>query len=199
VAANAVFLSFDERYWGYTSEDIARGIDETMIRQPLGVVGIITPFNFPAVIPLWFLPYVIACGSPVLLKPSEKVPMTAVKFVRLLEETGLPPGVVNLVHGGREAVDALVDHPVVRAISFVGSSPVARHVILRTASRAWRSVANGPSLRAALGTSSQPDQASSPCVETKKRTGVSPRTADPASSKKAASMATQSETPFVRS
>jgi malonate-semialdehyde dehydrogenase (acetylating) / methylmalonate-semialdehyde dehydrogenase len=128
---------------GYTSEDIARGIDETMIRQPLGVVGIITPFNFPAMIPLWFLPYAIACGNTVLLKPSEKVPMTAVKLVRLLEETGLPPGVVNLVHGGREAVDALVDHPVVRAISFVGSSPVARHVYSRAAASGKRAQCQG--------------------------------------------------------
>ncbi len=116
---------------GYNSEDIARGIDETMVRQPLGVVGIITPFNFPAMIPLWFLPYAIACGNTVVLKPSDKTPMTAVRLVRLLEEAGLPPGVVNLVHGGKEAVDALLDHPTVRAISFVGSSPVARHVYTR--------------------------------------------------------------------
>src|SRR5205814_1550531 len=102
---------------GYNSEDIARGIDEIMIRQPLGVVGIITPFNFPAMIPLWFLPYAIACGNTVVLKPSEKTPMTAARLVQLLEEAGLPAGVVNLVHGGKEAVDALLDHPVVRAIS----------------------------------------------------------------------------------
>ena len=116
---------------GYNSEDIARGVDETMVRQPLGVVGIITPFNFPAMIPLWFLPYAIACGNTVVLKPSDKTPMTAVRLVRLLEEAGVPPGVVNLVHGGKEAVDALLDHPTVRAISFVGSSPVARHVYTR--------------------------------------------------------------------
>jgi malonate-semialdehyde dehydrogenase (acetylating)/methylmalonate-semialdehyde dehydrogenase len=118
---------------GYTSEDIARGIDETMIRQPLGVVGIITPFNFPAMIPLWFLPYAIACGNTVILKPSEKVPLTALELVRLLEKAGVPPGVVNLVHGQREAVEAIVDHPAVRAISLVGSSPVARHVYARAA------------------------------------------------------------------
>ncbi len=128
---------------GVNSEDIARGIDESMFRQPLGVVGIITPFNFPAMIPLWFLPYAIACGNTVLLKPSEKVPMTAVKLARLLEETGLPPGVVNVVHGGREAVDALVDHPVVRAISFVGSSPVARHVYARAAASGKRAQCQG--------------------------------------------------------
>ena len=123
---------------GVNSEDIARGIDEMMIRQPLGVVGVITPFNFPAMIPLWFLPYAIACGNTVVLKPSEKTPMTAVRLVRLLEEAGLPPGVVNLVHGGKEAVDALCDHPKVRAISFVGSSAVARHVYSRAAAAGKR-------------------------------------------------------------
>ncbi|HLY09610.1 MAG TPA: CoA-acylating methylmalonate-semialdehyde dehydrogenase [Planctomycetota bacterium] len=123
---------------GYNSEDIARGIDEIMIRQPLGVVGIISPFNFPAMIPLWFLPYAIACGNAVVFKPSEKTPRTAVRLVKLLEEAGLPPGVVNLVHGGRETVDALLDHPQVRAISFVGSSPVARHVYARAASAGKR-------------------------------------------------------------
>src|SRR5439155_11916520 len=123
---------------GYNLEDIAPGIDETMIRQPLGVVGIITPFNFPAMIPLWFLPYAIACGNTVVLKPSEKTPMTALRIVRLLEEAGLPPGVVNLVHGGKEAVDALLDHPKVRAISFVGSSVVARHVYARAAASGKR-------------------------------------------------------------
>src|SRR5271157_3991492 len=128
---------------GYNLEDITPGVDETLLRQPLGVVAAVTPFNFPAMIPLWFLPYAIACGNTVLLKPSEKVPMTAVKFVRLLEETGLPPGVVNLVHGGREAVDALVDHPVVRAISFVGSSPVARHVYSRAAASGKRAQCQG--------------------------------------------------------
>ncbi len=123
---------------GYNSEDIARGIDEMMIRQPLGVVGIITPFNFPAMIPLWFLPYAIACGNAVVLKPSDKTPRTAVRLVKLLEEAGVPPGVVNLVHGGKECVDALLDHPQVRAISFVGSSPVARHVYSRAAASGKR-------------------------------------------------------------
>jgi malonate-semialdehyde dehydrogenase (acetylating)/methylmalonate-semialdehyde dehydrogenase len=123
---------------GYNSEDIARGIDEIMIRQPLGVVGIITPFNFPAMIPLWFLPYAIACGNTVVLKPSEKTPMTAVRLLQLLGEAGLPPGVANLVHGGKETVDALLDHPTVRAISFVGSSAVARHVYARAAASGKR-------------------------------------------------------------
>ncbi len=113
---------------GYNSEDIARGIDETMIRQPLGVVGVITPFNFPAMIPLWFLPYAIACGNTVVIKPSERVPLAIGEILRRLEQAGLPPGVANLAHGGREAATALIEHPDVRAISFVGSSPVARHV-----------------------------------------------------------------------
>ena len=113
---------------GYNLEDIARGIDETMIRQPLGVVGVITPFNFPVMIPLWFLPYAIACGNTLVIKPSEKVPLSIRRVIEILERTGLPKGVVNLAHGGRAAADALIEHPDVRAISFVGSSPVAKHV-----------------------------------------------------------------------
>src|SRR6266478_1988378 len=116
---------------GYVSEDIASGIDETMIRQPLGVVAIVTPFNFPGMIPLWFLPYAIACGNTAVVKPSEKVPMTMTRVFSLLEKTGLPRGVANLVNGARETVDALLDHPAVRAVSFVGSTPVARHVYSR--------------------------------------------------------------------
>ncbi len=116
---------------GYNSEDIASGIDEIMIRQPLGVVAAITPFNFPGMVPLWFLPYAIACGNCFILKPSEKVPLSAVRLCELLAETGLPAGVVNLVHGGKAAVDALLDHPGIRAISFVGSSAVAQYVYAR--------------------------------------------------------------------
>jgi malonate-semialdehyde dehydrogenase (acetylating)/methylmalonate-semialdehyde dehydrogenase len=128
---------------GYNSEDIARGIDETMIRQPVGVVAAITPFNFPGMIPLWFLPYAIACGNTFILKPSEKVPMTAEKLFQLLERTGLPPGVVSLVHGGKETVDALLDHPAIRAISFVGSSPVARYIYSRAAANGKRAQCQG--------------------------------------------------------
>lgn len=116
---------------GYNLEDVARGIDEIMIRQPLGVVAAITPFNFPGMIPFWFLPYAIACGNTFVLKPSERVPLTMMRAVELLEETGLPKGVVNLINGGKEVVNALIDHPEVRAISFVGSTPVARHVYAR--------------------------------------------------------------------
>jgi malonate-semialdehyde dehydrogenase (acetylating)/methylmalonate-semialdehyde dehydrogenase len=104
---------------GYNLEDVARGIDETMIRQPLGVVAAITPFNFPGMIPFWFLPYAIACGNTLVLKPSERVPLTMRRAFELLDQVGLPKGVVNLVNGGKVAVDTLLDHPKVRAISFV--------------------------------------------------------------------------------
>src|SRR5579883_3134115 len=113
---------------GYNLEDIASGLDEIMIRQPLGVTAAITPFNFPAMIPLWFLPYAIACGNTFILKPSERVPLTARMLIDLLHQTGLPKGVVNLVVGAKPAVDALLRHPQVRAISFVGSTPVARYI-----------------------------------------------------------------------
>ena len=113
---------------GYNLEDVASGIDEIMIRQPLGVVAAITPFNFPAMVPLWFLPYAIACGNTFVLKPSERVPLTMRRVFELLHETGLPKGVVNLVVGAKPAVDALLKHPDVRAISFVGSTAVAKYV-----------------------------------------------------------------------
>ncbi|HZN12075.1 MAG TPA: CoA-acylating methylmalonate-semialdehyde dehydrogenase [Blastocatellia bacterium] len=116
---------------GYNLEDVARGIDEMMIRQPLGVVATVTPFNFPLMVPLWFLPYAIACGNTLVVKPSERVPVAMSRLFELLDEIGVPPGVVNLVHGGRAAVDALLDHPEVRAVSFVGSTPVARHIYTR--------------------------------------------------------------------
>ncbi|MBF2083217.1 CoA-acylating methylmalonate-semialdehyde dehydrogenase [Thermoleptolyngbya sp. C42_A2020_037] len=123
---------------GDVSEDIARGIDEFMIRQPLGVCAAIAPFNFPGMIPFWFLPYAIACGNTYILKPSEKVPLTLQKVMRLIEQTGLPPGVVNLINGGKEAVDAILDHPTIRGISFVGSSPVAKYVYSRAAANGKR-------------------------------------------------------------
>ena len=109
-----------------------------MIRQPVGVVAVITPFNFPGMIPLWFLPYAVACGNTVVLKPSEKTPLTMARVLQLVEQAGFPPGVVNLVHGGKDAVDALLDHPDVRAISFVGSTPVARYVYSRAAANGKR-------------------------------------------------------------
>jgi malonate-semialdehyde dehydrogenase (acetylating) / methylmalonate-semialdehyde dehydrogenase len=123
---------------GYNLEDIASGIDEIMIRQPLGVTAAITPFNFPAMIPLWFLPYAIACGNTFILKPSERVPLTGRRLVELLHETGIPKGVVNLVVGGKTAVDALLRHPDVRAISFVGSTPVAKYIYAEGAAHGKR-------------------------------------------------------------
>jgi malonate-semialdehyde dehydrogenase (acetylating) / methylmalonate-semialdehyde dehydrogenase len=133
VACGAPILS-----QGYNSEDIAAGIDEMMIRQPLGVCAIIAPFNFPGMIPFWFLPYAIACGNTMVVKPSERVPLTMQKVFGLLDELHLPPGVVNLVNGGREAVDAILDHPTIRSVSFVGSSAIARHVYSRGAAAGKR-------------------------------------------------------------
>jgi malonate-semialdehyde dehydrogenase (acetylating)/methylmalonate-semialdehyde dehydrogenase len=123
---------------GYNLEDVASGIDEIMIRQPLGVTAAITPFNFPSMIPLWFLPYAIACGNTFILKPSERVPLTARKIFELLHEAGLPSGVVNLVVGAKPAVDALLHHPQVRAISFVGSTPVAKYIYAEGAAHGKR-------------------------------------------------------------
>ena len=135
---------------GYNNEDIARGIDEHMVRQPLGVVACITPFNFPGMIPLWFLPYAIATGNCFLHKPSEKVPHTSQWLMRLLHETGLPAGVVQMVHGGKQAVDALCDHPEVRAVSFVGSTPVARYVYARATASGKRAQCQGGAKNTAI-------------------------------------------------
>jgi malonate-semialdehyde dehydrogenase (acetylating)/methylmalonate-semialdehyde dehydrogenase len=128
---------------GYNSEDIAVGIDEIMVRQPLGVSAIIAPFNFPGMIPFWFLPYAMACGNTVVMKPSERVPLTMQKVMRLIDTIGLPAGVVNLVNGGRDVVNALLDHPVVRSVSFVGSSAVAKHVYSRAAAAGKRAQCQG--------------------------------------------------------
>jgi malonate-semialdehyde dehydrogenase (acetylating)/methylmalonate-semialdehyde dehydrogenase len=128
---------------GYNNEDIARGIDEHMIRQPVGVVAAITPFNFPGMIPLWFLPYAVACGNCFILKPSEKVPMTGVKLMELIERAGFPKGVVQLVHGSKETVDAILDHPAIRAVSFVGSTGVARYVYSRATANGKRAQCQG--------------------------------------------------------
>src|SRR5438067_2181558 len=128
---------------GYNLEDVTPGVDEMQIRQPLGVVAAITPFNFPAMVPYWFLPYAIACGNTFILKPSERVPLSMRRAFELLEKTGLPKGVVNLVNGGRDAVNALCDHPQVRAISFVGSTSVAKHVYTRSAAGGKRMQCQG--------------------------------------------------------
>jgi malonate-semialdehyde dehydrogenase (acetylating)/methylmalonate-semialdehyde dehydrogenase len=128
---------------GSNLEDIASGIDELMIRQPVGIVAAITPFNFPAMIPLWFLPYAVGCGNAIIIKPSEKTPMTMGRIFELIEAAGFPPGIVNLVHGGKTVADALLDHPDVRAISFVGSTPVARYVYARAAANGKRAQCQG--------------------------------------------------------
>ncbi len=128
---------------GYNLEDVARGIDETMIRQPLGVVAAIVPFNFPGMIAFWFLPYAIATGNTFVIKPSERVPLTMKRIYELLEQTGLPKGVVNLVNGGKSVVDALIDHAKVRAISFVGSTPVAKYIYARAGERGKRAQCQG--------------------------------------------------------
>ncbi|MBW3628596.1 MAG: CoA-acylating methylmalonate-semialdehyde dehydrogenase [Gemmatimonadetes bacterium] len=128
---------------GYNSEDIAAGIDEIMIRQPLGVVAIIAPFNFPGMIPFWFLPYAIVTGNTVVMKPSERVPLTMQTVFGMLETLKLPPGVVNLVNGGRDVVNAILDHPEIRAVSFVGSTAVAKHVYARAAANGKRAQCQG--------------------------------------------------------
>jgi malonate-semialdehyde dehydrogenase (acetylating) / methylmalonate-semialdehyde dehydrogenase len=116
---------------GQGLENIASGIDCSVIRQPVGVCAAIAPFNFPAMVPLWFLPFAIGTGNTFILKPSEQVPLSQKRMLELLEKCDIPPGVVNLVNGGREAVEAICDHPGIRAVSFVGSTPVARTVYQR--------------------------------------------------------------------
>ena len=128
---------------GDYSEDIARGIDEYMIRQPVGVCATIAPFNFPGMIAFWYLPYALACGNTFILKPAERCPMTMQRVFELLHQLELPNGVVNLVNGGPVAVDAILDHPLVRAVTFVGSTAVARHVYGRAAANGKRVQAQG--------------------------------------------------------
>jgi len=128
---------------GYNNEDIARGVDEHMIRQPLGVVAAITPFNFPGMIPLWFLPYAVAAGNSFILKPSEKVPMTTARLFELIDQCGFPKGVIQLVNGAKETVDAILDHPAIKAISFVGSTPVAKYIYSRATANGKRAQCQG--------------------------------------------------------
>jgi malonate-semialdehyde dehydrogenase (acetylating)/methylmalonate-semialdehyde dehydrogenase len=126
VACGAPSLSM-----GYALEQISNGVDCHVMRQPVGVVAAIAPFNFPAMVPLWFLPFAIATGNTIVVKPSEQVPLSQKRMIELLERAGIPPGVVNLVNGGREVVEAICDHPGIQAVSFVGSTPVARAVYRR--------------------------------------------------------------------
>lgn len=123
--------------------NIARGIDGELARHPLGVCAGITPFNFPAMIPLWMFPLALVCGNTFVLKPSERVPLTAIRLTELLIEAGLPKGVFNLLQGGRESVEALLRHPLVKAVSFVGSTPVARQVYATGTAHGKRVQANG--------------------------------------------------------
>jgi|KBSMisStandDraft_5_1062788.scaffolds.fasta_scaffold39776_5 malonate-semialdehyde dehydrogenase (acetylating)/methylmalonate-semialdehyde dehydrogenase len=116
---------------GEYSEEVGTGVDTYSMRQPLGVVAGITPFNFPAMVPLWMFPVALACGNTFVLKPSEKDPSASIELARLLKEAGLPDGVFNVVHGDKEAVDALLDSPKIEAISFVGSTPIAEYIYSR--------------------------------------------------------------------
>jgi malonate-semialdehyde dehydrogenase (acetylating)/methylmalonate-semialdehyde dehydrogenase len=123
---------------GEALPDVARGIDCESLRFPLGVVAGITPFNFPMMVPHWMFPIAIACGNTFVLKPSERTPLSAVRFMELLVEAGLPAGVLNIIHGAHEAVNALLAHPGVSAVSFVGSQPVAEHVYRTAAAHGKR-------------------------------------------------------------
>jgi malonate-semialdehyde dehydrogenase (acetylating) / methylmalonate-semialdehyde dehydrogenase len=128
---------------GDFSEDIARGIDEYMIRQPVGVVASICPFNFPGMIPFWYMPYAVACGNTIIIKPSERTPLTMQKVFHLFEQAGFPAGVVNLVNGGPDTVNAILDNPAIAAVTFVGSTTVARHVYSRASASGKRVQAQG--------------------------------------------------------
>jgi malonate-semialdehyde dehydrogenase (acetylating)/methylmalonate-semialdehyde dehydrogenase len=119
---------------GSNLEDVSRGIDSDMIRQPIGVFAGITPFNFPFMVPMWFLPFAIACGNTFVLKPSEQDPLAAERTFEILDGIGLPAGVANLVQGGKDAVNAVLEHPGIDGVSFVGSTPVA-HYIYETAAK----------------------------------------------------------------
>lgn len=123
---------------GYNMEDVSQGIDEDCVYQPVGVFCCVTPFNFPNMVPLWFLPYAVACGNTYIVKPSELCPMSQNILFELFDEADFPPGVVNLVHGDKRAVDALLDHPDVRGFSFVGSTPVGKYIYTRAAANGKR-------------------------------------------------------------
>lgn len=128
---------------GENSEEVGTGVDSRSVRQPLGVCAGITPFNFPAMVPLWMYPVAIACGNTFVLKPSEKVPSTAVRLAELFKQAGLPDGVFNVVHGNKQAVDALLRHPDVKAVSFVGSTPIAQYIYETCAKAGKRAQALG--------------------------------------------------------
>ncbi len=136
-------IGIPTRMQGTSLEDIATGIDCHTVRQPLGVFAAITPFNFPLMVPMWFLPHAIACGNTFIVKPSERVPLSQMILFELMHEAGIPEGVVNLVHGAKDTVDAILDHPGIAGVSFVGSSPVAQYVYRRAAEKGKRVQALG--------------------------------------------------------
>ena len=129
---------------GYNLEDVAQGIDEECVFQPAGVFCCVAPFNFPLMVPLWFLPYAVTCGNTYITKPSEQCPLSQELFYELLDEVDFPPGVVNLVNGDKEAVDALLEHPDVTGVSFVGSTPVGKYIYTKGS-------ANGKRVQAQAG------------------------------------------------
>ena len=121
-------LGIPTRMMGTALEDIAAGIDCHTVRQPLGVFAAITPFNFPLMVPMWFLPHAVACGNTYIVKPSERVPMSQQRLFELMHDAGFPDGVINMVHGGKDAVDGILQHPGIAGVSFVGSTPVAKYI-----------------------------------------------------------------------
>ena len=136
-------IGIPDRMMGTSLEDIAAGIDCHVVRQPIGVFAAITPLNFPAMVPMWFLPHAVACGNTFLVKPSERVPLSQMMLFELMHEAGFPEGVVNLVHGGKTTVDAILDHPGIAGVSFVGSTPVAHYIYKRSAEKGKRVQALG--------------------------------------------------------
>src|SRR5262249_22355804 len=130
---------------GAYSEQVGRGVDAHSRLQPLGVCAGITPFNFPAMVPMWMFPMALACGNTFVLKPSEKDPSSSIRMAELLKDAGLPDGVLNVVHGDKEAVDAILHHPDIKAVSFVGSTPIAKYIYATAA-------ANGKRVQALGGT-----------------------------------------------
>jgi malonate-semialdehyde dehydrogenase (acetylating)/methylmalonate-semialdehyde dehydrogenase len=128
---------------GQNLEDVSRDIDSQMIRQPIGVFAAITPYNFPSMVPLWFLPFAVACGNTFIVKPSEQVPLSQIRMFELLDQAGFPPGVINMVNGSRDVVNALLDHKDIKGISFVGSATTAKYVYARASERGKRVQALG--------------------------------------------------------
>ena len=126
---------------GFNLEDIAHGIDEYAINQPMGVFCCIAPFNFPFMVPLWFLPFAIACGNTFVVKSSPRTPMSQVELFKLLDDAGIPPGVVNLVNGGADVANALMEHPQIQGVTFVGSTPVGRHIYKKCGDKGKRVIA----------------------------------------------------------